>query len=221
MGRLLPSRAVTAESFGDDVPAGEARLFPEEEVAVARSVDKRRREFTTVRVCARRALAGLGHAPVPLVPGERGAPSWPAGVAGSMTHCDGYRACAVARDTEVVSLGIDAEPAGPLPDGVLDSVTLPGERELLRALAARDAGIHWERLIFSAKESVYKTWFPLTRRWLGFEDAFVELRRDGTFGVELLVPGLEVAGAPVRMLEGRWLSERGVVLTAVACEAPA
>ncbi len=27
----------------------------------------------------------------PILPGERGAPGWPVGVVGSMTHCDGYR----------------------------------------------------------------------------------------------------------------------------------
>jgi 4'-phosphopantetheinyl transferase EntD len=220
MAAVLPEVAVVVESFGDAAAAGEAWLYPEERALIARAVDQRRREFTTVRVCARKALGGLGVAPVPLVPGERGAPSWPDGVVGSMTHCGSgdlvYRACAVARVSDVASLGIDAELRGPLKPGVLEAVTLSGERGLLARLAAEEPGIPWDRLVFSAKESVYKTWFPLTRRWLGFEDAFVEVHRDGTFSARLLVSGLEVAGRPVRVLEGRWLAADAVVVTAIA-----
>ena len=71
--------------------------------------------------------------PQPVLPGERGAPRWPAGVVGSMTHCAGYRAAALVRAADLASLGIDAEPHGPLPEGVLRRVALPAERERLRA----------------------------------------------------------------------------------------
>ena len=132
IAEILPAAVAVAERW-DDPP--EAVLFPAEEAVIANAVDKRRREFTTVRHCARLAMAELGLPPVPIVPGERRAPNWPDGVVGSMTHCAGYRAAAVARRTEVLSLGIDAEPHGPLPDGVERAVTLPEEREHLRRLA--------------------------------------------------------------------------------------
>jgi 4'-phosphopantetheinyl transferase EntD len=222
IGALLPPRALSAELFADPPATGdpEYRLFPEEEAAIARAVDKRRREFTSVRVCARRALAGLGFAPVAVLPGERGAPGWPPGVVGSMTHCDGYRACAVAWGKDVATLGIDAEPHGPLPEGVLDAVTLPAERDLLGELATAEPGVHWDRLIFSAKESVYKAWFPLTRRWLDFGEAFVRPRPDGTFTARLLVPGPVVAGHQVQEFAGRWRVRDGLVVTAIAHPAP-
>ena len=162
---ILPAEAATAEAFDD--PPG-LTLFPEEEAVIARAVGKRRREFTTTRACARTALARLGLPPVPIVPGPRGAPQWPVGVVGSMTHCAGYRACAVARDLDLLTIGLDAEPHGQLPEGVLDAVSRPEEREQLAALAATVPGTHWDRMLFSAKESVYKAWFPLTQRWLGF-----------------------------------------------------
>lgn len=132
---VLPDSVVAVESRGDD-EACHAALHPEEEVVVARAVEKRRREFTAVRACARRAMARLGVPPQPILPGERGAPRWPEGLRGSMTHCDGYRAAALVRATDLASLGIDAEPHGPLPDGVLNSVALPAERERLAVLAA-------------------------------------------------------------------------------------
>ena len=126
---LLPG--VAAEEAFTDPPG--VTLFPEEEAAVARAVDKRRREFATVRSCARAALARIGVPAVPIVPGRRGAPQWPAGVVGSMTHCAGYRACALARAKDVVTIGLDAEPHEKLPAGVLGAVSCEEERERLGA----------------------------------------------------------------------------------------
>lgn len=212
--QLLPAAAVAVEAFDDEAPA---RLFPEEEALVGRAVGKRRREFATARGCAHRALAELGLEAAPILSGERGEPLWPAGTVGSIAHCDGYRGCAVARATELASVGIDAEPHAPLPDGLLPDVSLPPEREMLAGLAAATPAVHWDRLLFSAKEAVYKAWFPLARRWLGFEDA--ELTIDpGARGFEarLLVPGAEHAGAELRGFSGRWLVRDGLVLTAIA-----
>ena len=204
---------VARDAFDD--PVG-VTLFPEEEAVIAKAVDKRRRQFTTVRHCAREALAELGIAPAPLVPGERGAPGWPDGVVGSMTHCEGYRAAVVALAGPVITVGIDAEPHGPLPDGVLGAVSLAQERVWLADLAERRPDVHWDRLLFSAKESVYKSWFPLTRKWLGFEDALITVDPDaGTFEAKLLVPGPTVEDRELTGFTGRWLVRGGLVATAI------
>jgi 4'-phosphopantetheinyl transferase EntD len=212
---LLPAGVTVAEAFGDPEPA--APLFPEEAAHVARAVPERRREFATVRACARDALARLGGPRVPLLPGERGAPRWPAGYVGSMTHCRGYRAAAVARAGDVAGVGIDAEPDEPLRDpGVVELIALPAERAMLRHLAAARPGVAWERLLFSAKESVYKTWFPLTGAWLDFDQALIGFRPDdGTFTARLLVPGPAVNGAEVSVFEGRWRAGGGLLVTAI------
>nr|ASV46775.1 4'-phosphopantetheinyl transferase [uncultured bacterium] len=212
--RLLPEGVVTVEAF-DDVP-GEP-VFPGEEDLVANAVESRRREFVTARRCAREALARLGHAPVPIRPGPRREPQWPPGLTGSITHCAGFRAAAVAPLTIVDSIGIDAEPNGPLPDGVQESVTVPGEPELIASLTRAHPGTHWDRLLFSAKESVYKVWYPLTRRWLGFEDARLTIDpASGTFVAHLLVDGVRADGRPpLTRLPGRFLVARGLVATAV------
>nr|WP_240940557.1 4'-phosphopantetheinyl transferase superfamily protein [Planosporangium flavigriseum] len=210
----MPPKVASSEAF-DDV--AEATLFPQEEAMIARSVDKRRREFSTVRLCARRAMADLGLPSAPVLPGLRGSPQWPGGVVGSMTHCDGYRAAALAYATHLRTIGIDAEPHDELPDGVLDAVALPQEKEQLAALKAASPGKHWDRLLFSAKESVYKAWFPLARRWLGFEEAeitFNPARR--SFTVRLLVSGPEVDGSRLTGFTGRWKIDSGLVLTAIA-----
>jgi 4'-phosphopantetheinyl transferase EntD len=170
---------------------------------------------------------------VPIPRGPRGAPNWPTGVVGSMTHCDGYRAATVAREREIASLGIDAEPASPLPEGTFGMVALGPEREHLAALTVARPGIAWDRLLFCAKESVYKAWFPLTGRWLGFEEAQVELNltdhpddpgnraesgAEGTFTARLLVPGPSVDGRTVDRFSGRWLMHDGIVAAAVIVE---
>lgn len=212
---VLPAAAVTAVRFDDD---GAGPLHPDEEPAVAKAVATRRAEFTTARRCARDALTALG-APVGAVPvGEKRSPVWPAGVVGSITHTAGFRGAAVAWSTDLRSVGIDAEQHGPLPDGVLEAVSAAGERDVLARLAAEHPGVHWDRVLFSAKESVYKTWFPLTGRWLGFEEAFLTPGADGTFHAQLLVPGPVVDGLTVSEFHGRWAVRGEHVVTAIALE---
>ncbi|WP_225829122.1 4'-phosphopantetheinyl transferase family protein [Streptomyces naphthomycinicus] len=222
---LLPESVVAVEARTDD-PLWETPLYPEEEAIVARAVAKRRREFAAVRGCARRAMEKLGVPPQAVLSGERGAPRWPAGVVGSMTHCDGYCAAALVRAADLVSLGIDAEPHGPLPEGVGPSVFLPAESARLDRMAERWPGVHWDRLLFSAKESVYKAWFPLTRKWLDFSEADITLEPDtdgascGTLRAELLVLGPQVGDRPLQVFEGRWAVRDGVVATSVVIPHP-
>ncbi|MEU7495422.1 4'-phosphopantetheinyl transferase superfamily protein, partial [Streptomyces fradiae] len=194
---LLPPEVSVAEAFHDppDLP-----LLGTEPEEVSRAVEKRRREFTTVRWCARRALAGLGVGPVPIPRGERGAPVWPDRIVGSMTHCHGYRAAAVARDTDLRALGIDAEEHQPLPEGVLRLVASETERAHLAELARHQPDVHWDRLLFSAKESVYKAWFPLARRWLGHEDAELVFAVEGTFAARLHQRDPAVPATLIRVL---------------------
>ena len=215
---ILPG-GVAVATTREDI---DVELFPEEEDSIAKAVERRRREFTTARACARTALAQLGLPAQAIPPGERGAPRWPAGVVGSITHCDGYRACALGRSVEVAALGIDAEPNQPLPEGILGDVALPEEQSRLRELAAVAPEVHWDRLLFSIKESVYKAWFPLAARWLGFEDAVVEIdRRSRSFSARFLVPGPSLAGNEVTGFSGRWLAREGILLAAIALPAVA
>jgi 4'-phosphopantetheinyl transferase EntD len=213
---VLPGEAC-AETFEDLV---DELLFPEEEAAISRAVHKRQNEFRTVRACARRAFAALGMERPPLIPDTHGAPAWPDGIVGSMTHCAGYRAAVVGRRGHVASLGLDAEPDEPLPDGVLSAIALPAEKALVDALSRAHPATSWDRLLFSAKETVYKTWYPLTGQWLGFEDAVIEVTPDdATFAATLLVPGPIVAGRMVTEISGRWTADRGLLVTGARLQA--
>lgn len=218
IAEILPPSVVVVEVFDD--PPG-LWLYPEEQAIAAHAVEARRAEFTTGRHCARTALARLGVRPTAIAKGERGAPVWPTGVVGSITHCAGYRAAAVAREADLVTIGIDAELNERLPADVLKLVALPRERTMLTAIAAVVPDVAWDRLLFSAKEAVYKAWFPLTRSFLEFHDAVIEFDPATTnFAARLLVPGLVVAGQPQREFTGRFAVRGGLAATVVVCAPP-
>lgn len=214
---LVPVSVAAVEAFDD---TGAANLFAEEEEIISHAAQKRRREFTTVRGCARAAMARLGIDPVPILPDAWGAPRWPDGVVGSMTHCNGYRASALAWRRDVVTLGVDAEPNAPLPDGVLDVIAAPAEQLMLRELSETIGGICWDRMLFSAKEAIYKAWYPLTTSWLGFSEVSVHFDpMGGTFIGQLLVPGPRTPNGVLRNFPGRWVARAGLVVTAIAVPA--
>ncbi|MEV0027362.1 4'-phosphopantetheinyl transferase superfamily protein [Streptomyces atroolivaceus] len=212
--RLLPAYVACADTYETDAPAGS--LYPEEARLVATSVDRRKHEFAAVRACARRAMADLGVPAAPVMRGHRGMPLWPDGTVGSMTHCDGYRAAVLARASQVRAVGIDAEPNEPLPPGVWEVISGPSERART-PLGASGRTVHWDRLLFSAKESVFKTWFPLTRVELDFLEADITFRTspgtgtEGTFTAELSLTAPDMP----RSYEGRWLIDGGFAVTAI------
>jgi 4'-phosphopantetheinyl transferase EntD len=84
-------------------------------------------------------------------------------------------------------------------------VLLPEERRTLGRLSRSRPDVAWDRVVFSAKESVFKAWYPLTGRWLGFEECEITPDADrGNFTASLRVAGPLVAGARVDRFTGRW-----------------
>lgn len=213
IAEILPQHVASCAVF-HDLPY--EVLGQQEEVAISGAVEQRRREFATVRACARTALARLGVPAAPIPRGQRGAPQWPTGVVGSMTHCEGYRAAAVALARDVAAIGIDAEPNSALPKEVLGLVSHPQERLQVDELASSCAGVHWDRLLFCAKEAVFKAWYPATRRELDFQDAVITIDASrGLFTARLLMEELVLDGRAIRELPGRWLSENGLLATSI------
>jgi 4'-phosphopantetheinyl transferase EntD len=205
---LLPPLVSAVDRLGEDA---DSAPLPEEESLMEGAVAVRRAEFATARACAREALRKLGLPPGPILRGAKREPLWPTGIVGSITHCTGYRAAAVARADQVLTIGIDAEPHAAIEARVTARVLDDEERAWI---ASAPAGVHWDRLIFSAKESVYKAWFPLARRWLGFEEARLAIDPGtGVFEARLLVE--PPANAP-HTLSGRYLISERLVITAIA-----
>ncbi|MGO9956733.1 MAG: 4'-phosphopantetheinyl transferase family protein [Solirubrobacteraceae bacterium] len=219
---MLQNVLPAAVAFAETTLLMRSQLTPVEAHALGAAAPRRAAEFATGRSLARLALCGLGIRGATIARGADREPIWPTGVVGSITHCTGYCAAAVAVADAVRSVGIDAETHAPLPPGILQRVALPEEAAWTRAHAG--AGIHWDRALFSAKESVFKTWFPLTRRWLGFDEARITFTpvasvgaiAAGTFRAELLVSPPMLAGTPITAFDGRFVIDDGHVVTAIA-----
>jgi 4'-phosphopantetheinyl transferase EntD len=213
MRDLLPDSVAVAVA-GDADWSGP--LLPAELGCLSdQAVPARRRDFTAGRVCARRALAGLGITGRAVPAAADRAPVWPAGTVGSITHTSGYCAAAVARSVEVRSLGIDAERHLVLDPGVRELVCLPAE---LDWCAGQDGEVSWPAVFFSAKEAVYKLWHPLVGTWLDFHDVRLELDpAAGTF-VGYVAPARvraapDLAGAVPSVIAGRFAVDAHLVRT--------
>jgi len=178
-GETAQERVVLCESIErlqHPLMAGEAEI-------VDRAVEKRRREFVAGRTLARRAIGGLGFAPVPILRRGR-APVWPEGVVGSISHCDTHCAVAVGSVARVRSVGIDLEVIGRVSDALWKYTFVADERACLAAapVAERD---RLATLMFSAKEAFFKMQYPLTGMMLDFTDADVTALADGAFQLSL------------------------------------
>ncbi|WP_040698491.1 amidase family protein, partial [Nocardia vinacea] len=227
-GLGLPATVAAAEIIGEDPTAA---LLPQEQVlidAIESDPERvREREIVYGRTCAHRALARLGGPVGPVLragtnaPG--GLPLWQPGVVGSISHRQGftltdrtgYYVAAVSRHHR--SIGIDTEHNEPLSDVLRNRIALPEEQAWLGRVGTHRS-IHWDRVLFSAKESVYKAWYPLTNRYLDFEDALITFDLDaGTFHAQLLVADRSTHdGPPLTEFDGHFAVEGGVILTGIA-----
>jgi 4'-phosphopantetheinyl transferase EntD len=189
-------------------------LYPEELAFISGCVEKRQREFAASRRGARKALAALGIAGFPLLPGRDRAPIWPPRVVGTITHTDGcpngYCGVAVADNGLTSGLGIDAEPRLPLPSELWPRVL--DDQEQREALATTEPGIH-ARLVFSAKETTYKTLYPIIRQFLEFSDVHIQTQfEQGIFFANLVGPAANFY--PVQnQLIGRLVIDSELIVT--------
>lgn len=206
--RLLSDEVYTEEVDPHSVGGG---LVGAEREAIEGAATTRVEQFTAGRVCSRLALSRFGVASTtPILRGEDRAPIWPKGYVGSITHTDTWCAAAVARDDVMRAIGIDLEPATPLKEALWRRVCTRAERERLRELP--DSGL-MGKILFSAKESVYKCQYTLTTQFLGFHAVEVEVG-DGAFRAVFRQGAGEFQ--PGDVLDGKYLVEDGLV--ASACE---
>lgn len=212
---LLPATVEVEQVVGDSVAATDA--WPEEAQTIVHALTSRRAEFATTRACARRALQRLGFPPAPIPVGVDREPVWPPAVVGSLTHGAGLRAAAVAPVALCRSTGIDVEPNARLPQDALSLVATEFEVQTLRSLASTWPTVAWDRLLFSAKEAVFKAWFPITGNWLDFTDCTLSIDVEAaTFHGRLHLEGDPRSRFDIEAVDGRWGIEEERLLTAVA-----
>jgi 4'-phosphopantetheinyl transferase EntD len=208
IGRVLP-RGV---AYADSATVSSVDEMVDESRSLGPVSERRQAEFSMGRRCAHAALARLGERDTNVGTKASGEPAWPMGLVGSITHTTGYVAAAAARASEVRAIGIDAERVRTL-EADIGSLILTREERLW---VAGDA----ERLIsvFSAKESVFKAWYPIRAAWLDFKDVAVSFTAEGRFFPRLVnAPRFETAdqdAALIGQMVGNWRVDDRLVLTA-------
>lgn len=152
-------------------PGDEYALTKSEAALIAKSVVSVRRASGSARIVARALLSQLGSPATEIPRRASGAPDWPAGFVGSIAHDSEVAVVAAAPASELASVGIDVEPAQPLPPELLDLVATLSEQDQLRGdlLAARQ--------LFCIKEAVFKACHPLDGRFLDHHDVVVQFDR--------------------------------------------
>jgi enterobactin synthetase component D len=145
-------------------------LCPEEEILIEGAVEKRQKEFRAGRHAAHKALEQLQAPWRPLLRGDMRQPIWPTGYLGSITHCHDACVAVCAKKGDMFGLGVDVEPLKPLPKGVNQYIHTPEDEEVMTQNNHLP-----ERLIFSAKESLYKCYYPLIGQFMGFQAVSLDI----------------------------------------------
>lgn len=185
-------------------------LLPAETRGTSPMVPRRRQEYRHGRCCARLALVGLGYPDCPVPLGADRAPLWPEGVVGSISHCGDTAAAAVAPRAEFGGIGLDIEKCEELDQPLLSMIC---RSEEIERLGPGDARLLVGKLIFSAKESVFKCIFPLVQRFVDFQE--VEVRLDLEANTFVARPHADdLAPQLFRRLHGRVGQTRGLFVTA-------
>jgi 4'-phosphopantetheinyl transferase EntD len=169
--RALDTLAVPGLLIGYRVisPGDEDALREAEAASISSTNANVRRASGAARIVARGLLMRLGYPDAQVPKGAGGAPIWPAGVVGSLAHDEAVAVAAVGLRRDFASIGIDVEPAGALPADMLALVVTPRERRVIDDDPVR------ARLLFAAKEAVYKAIYPLDGVFLEFGDIEVDL----------------------------------------------
>jgi len=192
---LLPEEQALAESFGSQ---------------------KKRAEFVLGRICAHVALSrfGLEYEPILRNPESR-EPCWPDSIWGSITHSKGFAAVAVGLKKEISGIGIDLESFSKSIDfKIRHHICVDSELKWLESLSPKQAN-RALRIIFSAKESIFKCFYPCTKTYLNFKDAAVsvnEAEKKFSFNILKSFPNINLQIFPIH---GRYAEMDKMLLTSV------
>jgi 4'-phosphopantetheinyl transferase EntD len=159
-----------------------AAMFSAEILSIAGAGPRRTATFRAGRACARAAMKQLGFQAAAIMADASGAPIWPAGFVGSISHTDEFAAAVVARSPPIRGIGIDVERDGPLDDAAM--VRIICRPEELHAVhdPSHPANLERGKLLFVAKEAVYKAYRACQDTFLDFQDVSVSLDEStGTF----------------------------------------
>ena len=209
---LFSSSVAIAETRNTNIDA--AFLSPAERTYLENVSQNRKREFIAGRFCAHEAMMLASMPPENIHIGGKGEPIWPSNIVGSITHSHGYAAAAVARKSDIISVGLDAEIDEPLSSKALQRISNHQEEEWAKTVGGALVQ-HPGKVLFSAKEATYKAWYPITHEWLGFKEAHINFHDQGnSFTVQIQKNG------PIREMHGKYAIRKDVILTAIEVPSP-
>jgi 4'-phosphopantetheinyl transferase EntD len=157
----------------------------------------------------------LGFEPIAIDRKNSGAPVWPSGVTGSISHTD-HTALAVvavsARCTYAEGIGVDLEPDGPLDDPAMLQLICRRDELAEGCDMSLSASLQFGKLIFVIKEAVYKASYAGHRSFVDFHDIRVSVDdRDGTFRAMFTLSTLPDVWKN-RLIQGRFAYAEGFVI---------
>jgi 4'-phosphopantetheinyl transferase EntD len=183
----------------------------EEDLLSNSMVPARKTAFARGRAAAHTALRAIGLDHGPVLSGSSREPLWPEGASGAISHAAGFGVALVAPTKHTDGVGVDLEERRNVPE-LWEHVPRPEERGWLQDLDAdeREAAL---LALFSAKESVFKAFFPRIRSFFGFEQASLTPTSSGFAG--RLADGLDRDYPPDRTfaITSEWFGD--LVLTSV------
>jgi enterobactin synthetase component D len=200
-------------------PPQAAALHPLEQALVVDVAPRRRAHFAAGRACAHAALAALGHPVEALLRSADGAPLWPAGVVGSISHCPDAAVAVVADRRDWAALGVDVETDRALADDAAAYVLAEPEHARFAALPGGLA--QWALPAFAAKECVHKCVHPLSGVYLAFDEVAIHFEvgpaalAQAGFTVEALSDKARVALAG-HDWRGQWRRQDGLLFSLLA-----
>jgi enterobactin synthetase component D len=207
-GVQLPAGTAGKDPVTDDVLA---RLHPEE-ARVARDLSGYRQvEWTGGRLAWHAAAARLGFGMAPLLAGSEREPLAPEGLSVSVSHKRDL-AVALVGDAARGSVGVDLERDADASADIGARILRPEELAAIEGLDESDRAAAI-LLRFSVKEATYKAIFPRLRRFVGYQEARVDVADGGGISVRLFLKD----GAGPLALEATVERMPGRILSAVRC----
>ncbi len=166
-----------------------ADLAPAEAALGREAAPSRLDDLRRGRTAARRALRTLGASETTVLREPNGAPVFPEGFVGSISHTAGRALAAIGRTEQVGGLGVDVEKIEPgVQEDLADLFPLAECQAFATCFGLSEEASAIAR--FSLSESVYKAASVYLRRWIDFDECRFHPERNRRIAIGACSPDL-------------------------------